>query len=113
MPLRGTRPAKAGAYDSCDPAGMFRRTRRALAMALLLVLLGCGSKSPPPLAQFLKDKQAAVFVFLATDCPLSQSYTSTLKNLRSQFQSNQIEVYGVFVSDTGVEDFAKTYNLTF
>jgi thiol-disulfide isomerase/thioredoxin len=42
----------------------------------------------------LKNNKVSAFVFLAPDCPLSQSYTLTLNELRSQF-ANAGGFYGV------------------
>src|SRR6516165_4852496 len=82
-----------------------------VAIAFLL-LAGCGNRSPAPVAEYLKDKPAAVFVVLAPDCPLSQSYTLTLNNLRAQFQKERIEFYAVFEADSGIDDFIATYKVT-
>src|SRR6185369_7488488 len=79
--------------------------------ALMLFLLAACSKQSP-VAEYLKDKPAAVFVFLAPDCPLSQNYTLTLNNLRTQFQAAGIEFYAVFETNAGVDDFVTTYKLT-
>jgi hypothetical protein len=45
------------------------------------------------------DKKAAIFVFLAPDCPLSQNYTLTLNNLAKDFEPKGIGFYGVFSGD--------------
>jgi thiol-disulfide isomerase/thioredoxin len=84
---------------------------KSIGLAILFLLAACGNRRPP-IASYLKDKPAAVFVFLAPDCPLSQNYTLTLNNLRTQFQANGIELYAVFETDAGVEDFVVTYKLT-
>src|SRR6476620_10713418 len=82
-----------------------------LGIAILLLLAGCGRRGSEPVAEYLKDKPA-VFIFLAPDCPLSQSYTLTLNNLRTQFQASGMEFYAVFEADAGVDDFVATYKLT-
>jgi thiol-disulfide isomerase/thioredoxin len=46
----------------------------------------------------LKTNKASVFVFLAPDCPLSQSYTLTLNKLRGQFADAGVGFYGVVES---------------
>ena len=84
---------------------------KCLYMAILCLVLGC-ARTSAPIAEYLKEKPAAVFVFLAPDCPLSQNYTLTLNNLRKQFEANQIEFYAVFEGNTGVDDFVATYKLT-
>jgi hypothetical protein len=81
--------------------------------ATLLLVAACGRDRSGPIADHLKDKQAAVFVFLAPDCPLSQNYTRTLNDLRPQFQSNGIEFYAVFTGDAAVDEFVATYKITF
>jgi len=40
-----------------------------------------------------------VFVFLAPDCPLSQSYTLTLNQLRAKFGNAGVGFYGVVTGD--------------
>lgn len=79
----------------------------------MFALAACAAKKPGPVAEFLNNKQAAVFVFLAPDCPLSQNYTRTLNDVRSQFQNHGIEIYGVFLQESGVEDFVSTYKVGF
>jgi hypothetical protein len=70
-----------------------------------------------PVASFLLNKKAAVFVFLATDCPLSQSYTLTLNNLGKDFEPKGIGFYGVFsgdaVSKTAIDEFVASYHVSF
>jgi len=85
---------------------------RVLAAAFLLLLVGCGSKDAL-ITGFLKDKDAVVFAFLAPDCPLSQSYTLTLNKLRDEFRQSRIEFYAIFMTDTGVGAFMKTYKIAF
>ena len=68
---------------------------------------------PGPVAGALQNKQAAVFVFLAPDCPLSQSYAATLNDLRMQYARNGIEFYGVFEEAAVVQDFTANYKIEF
>jgi len=89
------------------------KINRIAAAAVLLGVFGCVRHSSTPLAEYLAGKQAAAFVFLAPDCPLSQSYTKTLNELREQFRSKGIELYGVFTSAAPqAEEFADKYKLT-
>jgi hypothetical protein len=85
---------------------------RVLAAGFLLFLGGC-SRRDPAIVEYLKDKDAVVFAFLAPDCPLSQSYTLTLNKLRDQFRNDRIEFQGVFMSEAGVDDFVTTYKIAF
>jgi len=81
--------------------------------AVLVLLVACGKNSPEAIDQYVRDKRAAVFVFLATDCPLSQSYSRTLNDLRAQFVADGVEFYGVFPGESAVDDFVATYKITF
>jgi len=91
---------------------MFLRERKLIGVAALFLVVSCERNSSDPIAEFLKNKQAAVFVFLAPDCPLSQNYTRTLNELRTQFQSQRVEFYAVFPGEAAVDDFIATYGLT-
>jgi len=84
-------------------------------VALNLIIMGCASLGNSPIAPLLEGRQAAVFVFLAPDCPLSQNYTATLNDLRTKFQASGIEFYGVFPGHAAdvMEGFAKTYRIHF
>ena len=63
----------------------------------------------------LKNKKASVFVFLAPDCPLSQSYTRTLNELRSQFADSNVGFYGVVESGKyerrEIDDYVTQYRM--
>lgn len=84
---------------------------------ILLVALGCSGRVDTPLSNFLQDKKAGVFVFLAPDCPLSQNYTLTLNNLEKEFNSNGVSFYGVFsgggITRAAMDGFVATYHLSF
>ena len=92
---------------------MFLRRWKLSGAAVLFLLVSCGRTSSDSIADFLKNKQAAVFVFLAPDCPLSQNYTRTLNELRTQFQPQRVEFYAVFAADAAVDDFVSHYKITF
>lgn len=47
------------------------------------------------LSSLIKNK-ASVFIFLAPDCPLSQSYTLTLNEFSKTYLKNKISFYGIF-----------------
>jgi len=90
---------------------------RALPAAFLL-MAACAPRSESPITPFLKDlnvRQAAVFVFLAPDCPVSQSYSATLSDLHAQFQTRDIQFYGVFAGRAaeGAKEFVATYGIPF
>lgn len=92
---------------------------RALAAVCLVILASAACRKPAdnPVAGLLQNKKAAVFVFLAPDCPLSQNYTLTLNNLDQQFEAAGIGFYGVFsggtISKQAMDDFAATYHVSF
>src|SRR5579864_9567343 len=91
--------------------------RRISALWFIVISLAACTPAPSPLTPLLQNKGAAVFVFLAPDCPLSQSYTLTLNNLAKEFEANGIGFYGVFAGDDAstkaMDDFVATYHLSF
>ena len=91
---------------------MCSRASKLISVAVLLVAAGCTKVPPDPIARLLKDKQGAVFVFLAPDCPLSQNYAPTLNELRAHFLSRGIEFYAVFAGKALADDFISTYKIT-
>jgi hypothetical protein len=82
---------------------------------LLIMPPACTNRVASPAAPFLEGKKAAVFVFLGTDCPLSQSYTLTLNNLNKEFEGSGINFVGVFpgLQKSAIDDFVKTYQVNF
>src|SRR5262245_9119428 len=84
---------------------------------VLLSLSACYRRSASPVQELLVNKPAAVFVFLATDCPLSQSYTLTLNQLQTQFHADGVGFYAVFsgshVTRPLVDDFVNAYKINF
>ena len=80
-------------------------------------LAACRGATKPDLSLFLKDNKAAVFVFLAPDCPLSQNYTLTLNRLHSEFERKRIGFFGIVAGDgfqkNDIEAFVKQYNVRF
>ena len=78
---------------------MSSRTRLILAANLIAFLfIGCGQADRADFSKFLQNREGAVFVFLAPDCPLSQSYTSTLNELRAPFEARGIEAFATYHS---------------
>jgi hypothetical protein len=65
----------------------------------------------------LKTNKASVFVFLAPDCPLSRSYTLTLKDLDSEFRAESVRFYGVVAGEryelSEVQEFVQQHGLNF
>jgi hypothetical protein len=90
---------------------------RTLIYALFLFVGSCATRADNPITPFLQSKQAAVFIFLSPDCPLSQNYTLTLNNLRKEFLPSGIEFYGVFsgdgVSKASMDDFVAAFRVSF
>src|SRR5215467_9830089 len=114
-----TRTERTGAPLEPRRNVIFSRRMRfgILSSFILLVVVGCSRGAGNPVASFLQDKKAGVFVFLAPDCPLSQNYTLTLNNLEKEFNSNGVSFYGVFsgvgITRTAMDGFAATYHLSF
>jgi hypothetical protein len=90
---------------------------KAIVCAILLLGSACSRQAPGPIASFIENKNGAVFVFLATDCPLSQNYMPTMNNLSRQFAENGIGFYGVFpqadLSRKTLDDFVAAYSMGF
>jgi peroxiredoxin len=63
----------------------------------------------------LKKNKASVIIFLASDCPLSQKYTLTIKKMQKEFLSSGVEFYaispGELYTDAEIEEFCKRYKL--
>jgi hypothetical protein len=91
--------------------------RKAIVCAILLLGSACSRRVPAPIATFIENKHGALFVFLATDCPLSQNYMPTMNNLSRQFADNGIGFYGVFsqadLARKTLDDFTSTYSMSF
>jgi thiol-disulfide isomerase/thioredoxin len=93
---------------------MKRPLVRLAAYCLVVFVLSCQKETKQPASIFsyrlslsndsllnfetLKNNTASVFVFLAPDCPLSQSYTLTLNALHGQFADAGVGFYGVVPS---------------
>src|SRR5215467_9636145 len=115
-----TRTERNGAsrLERCRNVIFSRRMRIGiLSFFILLVVVGCSRGPRNPVATFLQNKKAGVFVFLAPDCPLSQNYTLTLNNLEKEFNSDGVSFYGVFsgvgITRAAMDGFVATYHLSF
>jgi thiol-disulfide isomerase/thioredoxin len=100
---------------------------------VLLLLTCCHRQTPQPPANFfsfqlalsddsrlnfetLKSNKASVFVFLAPDCPQSQSYTLTLNELDETFRNGRVGFYGVVTGKYGrneIDGFNSQYQIHF
>ena len=92
-----------------------RKVRSSLA-AIALLVSACVPAPQSPIASLIENHRAAVFVFLAPDCPLSQDVTGTLDELHRQFEAAGIEFYAVFAGKPAVKGaaiFLKTYHVGF
>jgi thiol-disulfide isomerase/thioredoxin len=91
--------------------------RKTILCAILVVAGACTRRAPGPIASYIENKHGAVFVFLATDCPLSQNYVPTMNQLSKQFAANGIGFYGVFsqedLSPKTLDDFTTSYAMSF
>jgi hypothetical protein len=78
---------------------------------------GCQQNPPAQITELTGTHKASVLVFLAPDCPLSQSYTLTLNNLHSQFEHASLGFYGIVAGNSSSEnelhDFVRRYKLNF
>jgi thiol-disulfide isomerase/thioredoxin len=91
--------------------------QKAILCAISLLASSCTRRAPGPIASYIENKHGAVFVFLATDCPLSQNYMPTMNQLSKQFAANGIGFYGVFsqedLSPKTLDDFTTSYAMSF
>src|SRR5438132_7828021 len=96
---------------------LFREQKVAILIVAVLFCAACHGKKETVITEFVTNQRAAVFVFLAPDCPLSQGYMPALNRLRKQFEPETVEFYGVFSgrgSDkAAMDDFVKTYDIKF
>jgi peroxiredoxin len=64
-----------------------------------------------------KSNKASVIVFLLSDCPASQSYTTTLNKLSKKYLPEKIKFYGVFPGKFStteeLKSFQKIYMISF
>jgi thiol-disulfide isomerase/thioredoxin len=85
-------------------------------VTLTLLISACRPASTSPIASLIEKHRAAVFVFVAPDCPLSQDVTGTFNELHTQFADADIEFYAVFSGKAAVEGarvFQQTYHVDF
>ena len=65
---------------------------------------------------FTKNK-ASILVFMSPDCPISQKYTLTLREIAAKYKSQNIPVYlifpGTYYTKKTIKEFTKTYLLDF
>ena len=113
---------------------MKQTARRLTSCGVVLFLLSCHKETPQiPASLFsyrlalsndsllnfetLKNNKSSVFVFLAPDCPQSQSYTLTLNELHSTFRNTGVGFYGVVVGDNydrkEIDGFIAQYKVGF
>ncbi len=66
--------------------------------------------------QYISGQNVQVFIFLDTECPISQRYTSYLQELSAKFQQSNVSFFGIFPTANVHEDdlkvFGEKYNLT-
>jgi len=84
---------------------------------LLLYAFSPAWVQPAPVMR--SNKQPAspltVYVFLATECPLSQNYTLPLNQLQQQYGEKGVVILGVFPADEErqIQDFVRKYQVKF
>jgi hypothetical protein len=88
-----------------------------LAGCVLLLSTAACQRPPAEIDGLLQSNRASTFVFLAPDCPLSQSYTPTLNTLYGQFSARSVGFYGVVSGDafgkTEIDEFVRRYGIKF
>jgi len=102
---------------------MYTPVRARVALAALLIplslgaLAGCSPSAPAARGLASSDRALTAFIFLSTECPLSQNYTKPLNELRSAYDLATLDLVGVFPlsddDDERVEAFCKKYPVQF
>ena len=97
-------------------AGWKKRYAYALLGSVGLGVAGAGKAPPLPLS-VAKEKSLTAYVFLATECPLSQSYTLPLNQLHQRYAASKVTFTGVFPADDdrdqNIRDFVNRYRVAF
>ena len=75
------------------------------------------SGAPQPMA-LPAEREALVYVFLSTECPIAKSYIQTLNQLAKQWQATgQANIYGIFSDPTlsrqQAKQFVKEYKIAY
>src|SRR4051812_17114623 len=81
-----------------------RRMRSAPALWILLASMASAAGAPPlvidsngkPLDPFASAAKARVFLFVRTDCPLTNRYAPELRRIASDFASRGVEFWLVY-----------------
>jgi thiol-disulfide isomerase/thioredoxin len=89
-----------------------------LICGLFLICAGCRTEDPNAiLFSAIADNKLSVVVFMATDCPISQKYSPTLKQLQQDFEQDSVHFYGVVpgkaTQSAELTEYAKTYEISF
>lgn len=67
-------------------------------------------------SEFTKNK-ASILVFMAPDCPISQKYTLTLREISEKYKDKNIPIYlifpGTYYTKKTIKEFLKKYLITF
>ncbi|MEI6815743.1 MAG: redoxin domain-containing protein [Bacteroidota bacterium] len=65
----------------------------------------------------IKNKKAAVFMFLSPECPICQNYSLTMNKLMDSYSSKGIAFYGIFndrvYSKNQIDDYMHDYGMKF
>jgi len=94
---------------------------------LIFILTSCDKQKPnysqvsgenylsEPIQAINLDEEYLVFIFMSPECPLSENYTKTIKDLSSQFANQDVGLYivfpGKFYHRQQIEVFIEKYQL--
>ncbi|MBC7923943.1 MAG: redoxin family protein [Ferruginibacter sp.] len=94
-----------------------RRHAYVLLCSVGLGVAGAGKAPQSSLPAVRSDASLAVYVFLATECPLSQSYTLPLNQLSQRYAASKVTFTGVFPAEDdqnkNIRDFVNRYRVAF
>lgn len=90
-----------------------------ITLMLMIIGVSCNSDSlyvSLESKEYEHPKELSLFVFISPECPLCENYTKDFNDLRSQYSTDSLKIYGVFsgkklYSDERILKFKKQYDL--
>lgn len=103
------------------------KASRFIAVILLLIFTNCDKRKPKytqvagetfesiPIKAIDLKGEYLVLIFMSPECPLSENYSKTIKNLSIEFADKNVRFYivfpGIFYPRPQIEEFLKKYHL--
>lgn len=101
-------------FSSCNDASEKMKTK--LPESFFSMYMKTTNGNEISLAE-IKNKKAAVFMFLSPECPICQNYSLTINKLMDSYSSKGIAFYGIFndriYSKRQLDDFMHDFGMKF